>query len=299
MLARTRVLARQGLRFARPQASLRSFSTATADVKEDDAVEKKEGGGVLQFLQDMPATTAVPVGILALIAGISNDVVVIDAEMQIAALFVGFVGTVYTQAGDAVGQMLDETSDQILEEQNAAEEADIAGLRVLRDLHAKQTTVHEEMSTVFSATHSLMDELVVAKSNKLQHDVRNQVVRMLDGLVVQEGNTQREIQSALVEHAVAHVQSQATSKAMKASALDEALAVIADPSKGAPADAIGGLFQDYFNGFNSRLEAARQEDHPVDAAVAAEIEASAAALIARDGLDMKFTAPTSVKIGDF
>lgn len=286
--------ARMSRRFARPQA-VRSFCAA-APVAEK---EEEDSGGVLRFLQDMDATTAIPVAGLGLIAGIANDVVVIDAEMQIAALFVAFVGTVYTQGGDAIGQMLDDSANAILEEQNAAEVADIAGLHVLRDLHVKQTTVQEDMSSVFTATHSIMDDLVVAKTNKLQHDVRNQIARMLDTLVVQEGNTQREIQAALVEHAVAHVQSQATSKSMKASALDEALAVIADPAKGAADDAIGGLFQDYFNGFNARLDAARQEDHAVDADVIAEIEASAASLIARDGLSVDFQAPKTVKIGDF
>ena len=255
---------------------------------------------MLRWFQDMPATTAIPMAGLAGAAMIANDTLQIDAEMQVALLFVGFIGTCYTQFGEMAGKALDATADEILVQQNAAEAADIAALGVLKELHAKQTTVQGDLSAVFETTHTLMDDLVVAKSNKLQHDVRAQIVRMLDTLVVQEGNTQREVQGALVEHAVAHVQSLATSKGMKASALDEALQIIADPSKGAGDDAIGGLFQDYFAGFNGRLDAARTEEMTLDADVVADIEANAAQQIARDGLDgITFTAPKTVTIGSF
>merc|ERR1711871_1231828 len=129
--------------------------------------------------------------------------------------------------------MLDATSDQILEEQNKAEEAEIEALTLVRALHEKQTTVHGDMAAVFAAQSELMDSLVAAKSNKLKHDVKGQVTRMLDSLVVQEANTQREVQSRLVEAAVAAVRAQATADAMKASALDEAMQTIANPEGGA------------------------------------------------------------------
>ena len=275
----------------------RPFTTAVAEEAEDD---KADEGGVLRWFQDMPATTAIPMAGLAGAAMIANDTLQIDAEMQVALLFVGFIGTCYTQFGEMAGKALDATADEILVQQNAAEAADIAALGVLKELHAKQTTVQGDLSAVFETTHTLMDDLVVAKSNKLQHDVRAQIVRMLDTLVVQEGNVQREVQSALVEHAVAHVQSLATSKGMKVSALDEALQIIADPTKGAGEDAIGGLFQDYFTGFNGRLEAARTEEMTLDADVVADIEVNAAQQIARDGLDgITFTAPKTVTIGSF
>lgn len=281
-------------------AGARVEDEAKAPAAETDPIVEAEGeGGFLRYLQNLDATAAVPIAGLGAIAMIQNDVLQMDAEMQIAALFVAFVGTAYSQGGDAAAKMLDATSDQILEEQNKAEEAEIEALALVRALHEKQTTVHGDMAAVFEAQSALMDGLVAAKSNKLKHDVKNQVSKMLDALVVQEANVQRDVQSQLVAAAVGSVRAQATADAMKASALDEALQTIANPEGGAKDDAIGKLFSDYFAGFNSRLDAARNEDNAVPADVAADMEATVSALNAANNVSVDYKAPASIKIGDF
>ena len=44
-------------------------------------------------------------------------------------LFVLFVGTIYSQGGDAIGKMFDDTADAILKEQTAMEDAQIESVK--------------------------------------------------------------------------------------------------------------------------------------------------------------------------
>jgi len=201
-----------------------------------------------------------PLGFLAAIPALQTQVFVLSEETQLLGCFMVFVGTVYSQAGDAIGKMLDAKGETIIAEHNAQEEVVIKAMRSVIESHEKKLSLVNDMQTVYGTQAELLNMLASAKSMELQYAVREDIVKKLDYLVQREEMSRATRQTRLVEAAAAAVTDSFASKAeLQAKALDEALATIAG-SKKAGSDVIGDMFVQYFKTYVDGVKASNKEE---------------------------------------
>lgn len=228
---------------------------ATAPVREEEkSVAAPASGGILSDWR-----VQVPIGFLAAIPLLETKVFVLNEETQLLGCFMVFVGTMYSQAGDAIGKALDAKSDAVIAEHNAQEEVTIAAVRSVLAAHEKKLSLVEDMKMVYSAQSELLGTLATAKSMELQYTIRSDIVKKLDYLALKEELAKSSQQAALVSNAASSVQAKfMADKDLQAKALSEALETIADPTKKS-VDVVGGLFKGYFADYSAAVKSSKGE----------------------------------------
>jgi hypothetical protein len=228
---------------------------ATSPVREEEkAVAAPASGG---FLSDW--RVQVPIGFLAAIPLVQLEVFVINEETQLLGCFMVFVGTMYSQAGDAIGKMLDVKGQAVMAEHNAQEEIAIAAARSVLGAHQKKLTLVADMQMVYTAQSELLGMLAAAKSMELQYMLRADIVKKLDFLAMKEDMAKSAQQGTMVTKASAAVKAKFESdKDLQGKALSEALDKIADPNK-ASEDVVGKLFSGYFKDYASKVKSSTGE----------------------------------------
>lgn len=207
-----------------------------------------------------------------------------DAESQMLGLFVLFVGTIYSQGGDAIGKMFDDTADAILKEQTAMEDAQIESVKTGIEAHKNQMGIYADIEQIYKAQMSLLTSVTEASSLRLQHECRDNFVRKLDTLVKAEEDSIDNIRKNLVEHATAAVREAYISgdASLKTNALANALDAIKDPSKAK--DEIGGLYTDYLKQFKKRVDESAGKEFELTPKQAEEVADNVNSIARRDGL---------------
>jgi len=226
---------------------------------------------------------AVPIGMAAAVPMIKFDWLVINEEFQLSAVFVAFCVAVYTQGGDAIHKSLDERAQTLLKEHNEAEDKVISALeQKLEFLKANQTMV-SDFEAINELREGAYNNLNTAGAIKPQHDFKIQVERVLSMIAQEEASVTEKTKTALMEEATANVTDQfTTSKALKKSALDSAIAQIKGTSnKGGIKDPVQDAFVKFFQ--DKAAEAAKVTDDSEEKAQRAAVVAKINAICKSEG----------------
>lgn len=242
---------------------------------------------------------SVPIGFLAFGSAVANDLYVLDPETQLSALFFLFIGTAYSQGGDAFAKMIDDSATQIKNEHQAAEVAKIEMLRDLHAAHQETAGLAEDIASIYSEIDSLIDDTCASAATVAAVNMRNETVKKLEALARAEESMSTEVQMSLIDNATAAVR--AAAPQMSDAAMAAALAQLADPSA-RPVDPVQEAFASYIKDWSSKVDAQRDTEVEVSAAAMELAKAEAEAVAVRDGLESivaGMTLPTKVKIGNF
>lgn len=170
---------------------------------------------------------ALPIGIVAAIPAIKLEWYIVNEETQLAAVFIAFCVTLYTQGGDAIHKSLDEKAVNLLKEHNEAEDKVINALEEQLEFlqgNTEQVQHFEAINTIRGETYEKLNAAGVIKP---KHDFKSQVEKMLGMIAAEETSVAEKAKTALMEEATASVSDQFTSsKALKKAALDAAIAAI-------------------------------------------------------------------------
>jgi len=223
-----------------------------------------------------------PIGFILAIPLLQNQVLILSEELQLLGCFMVFVGSVYSQAGSAIADALDEKGKAVMAEHNEQENVQIIAAKAVIEAHQQKLSLVEEMKAIHSTQAELLSMLADAKSMELQHMLRADIVKKLDFIATKEENARSTQQSYLANEAAMAVTAtfQADEK-LQAQALTQALESIADPSK-AGEDVVGKMFGNYFAAYVKTVkESTAEVEIPAD--VIAEAKAEVMAMRARDG----------------
>lgn len=218
-------------------------------------------------------TRWVPITVGGLVAANAAGLYHFNEESQLLGLFVLFVGTIYSQGGQAIGAMLDEAKESVLKEQAAIEEAQIEATKVILETHKNQVGAYDDIQSILAAQKDVVDDIVSTASRKLKHRVRDGIVAKLDTLVQIETQAAASINSKLLDGATAHVIKTYKSDTgdLYNAELSSALETLAHPDLAAGKDTVGPTFQAFFSGFRAKVE----KDAGKEVAVSAEALAAA------------------------
>lgn len=273
---------------------------ADADEKGEAAVEVKDPKDEL-FMANFWGNPwySVPVGFLAFATSIHREWYIIDEETQLSVLFFLFIGTVYSQGGAAIADMLDSTATAIKDEHRAADVAKVKMLEEVRDAHKDTADLATEISDLYADLEAIVDSNVQAASRAAALEMRNDVVRKLENVARAEQELAVEVQQNLVKKAAAHVRSVAPSMADEA--LSSALQQLASPGSQVD-DPVQAAFADYIGNWSQRIESTRNDEQEASAAAVAAAEAEAQSVAQRDGLEQVLAGmkvDTKTTIGNF
>lgn len=218
-------------------------------------------------------TRWVPITVGGLVAANAAGLYHFNEESQLLGLFVLFVGTIYSQGGDAIGAMLDEAKHSVLKEQAALEESQIEATRLILETHKKQVGAYEDIQSILAAQKEVVDDVVATASRKLKHQVRDGIVAKLDNLVQVESQAASSINAKLLDGATAAVMKsyQTDTGDLYNAELNSALATLANPELTAGKDTVGPSFKAFFSGFRSKID----KEAGKEVTVSAEILAAA------------------------
>jgi len=141
---------------------------------------------------------ALPVGVAAAVPLIKFDWYVVNEETQLAAVFLAFCVTLYTQGGDAIYKSLDERAQTILKEHNEAEDKVIEALQKQLDFLQGNTQQVEHFEAIHKMRGEAYERLNAAGAIKPQHELKAQVEKMLDMIVAEEASVTEKTKLALM-----------------------------------------------------------------------------------------------------
>ena len=236
---------------------------------------------------------AVPVGLAAAVPMIHFDWYVVNEETQLAAVFVAFCVTLYTQGGDAIYKSLDERAQSLLKEHNEAEDKVIDALQEQLDFLKGNTQQVEHFEVIHKMRGEAYEKLNAAGAVQPQHEFKAQVEKMLDMIVAEESSVTEKMKIALMAEATAYVTEQFSSKkALKKAALDSAIAAI----KGGETtkDPVKDAFVDFFK--SKAAEAKKSDDGSEEAANRAALIAKMNSIAKNEGFYFQFDASGAPKL---
>jgi len=214
---------------------------------------------------------ALPVGVAVAVPLIKFDWYVVNEETQLAAVFLAFCVTLYTQGGDAIHKSLDERAQTILKDHNEAEDKVIEALQKQLDFLKGNTQQVEHFEAIHKMRGEAYERLNTAGAIKPQHELKAQVEKMLDMIAAEEASVTEKTKLALMAEATESVTKQFSStKALKKAALDSAIASIKGTNKAN--DPVKDAFVKFFK--TKAADAKKNDDGSEEAA-------SRAALIAK------------------
>ena len=134
-----------------------------------------------------------------------------------------------------------------------------------------------------------------------QHHLRADMIKKLEAVQADEQAISRELQATMVQWATDQVNAAFTTAdgadALRASAMDQALAAIKDPQNAAR-DQIGDMFVGKLGEYNAKLAEAQNTAQALPAEVVSDIQSTMEAYAKRDGIEgVDVVAPTSVALG--
>jgi len=246
-------------------------ASAPRDEETKEATPAPPKGGL--FGTGLSEYYALPLGMFAAVPILKLDLYVVNEETQLAAVFVAFCVAFWSSGGDAVHKALDEKAVNLLKEHNEAEDKVISALeQKLEFLKANQNMVND-----FEAINAIREEsyekLNAAGAVKPSHDLKGQMERILNMIATEEATVMEKTKMSIMQEATAHVTEQfSSSKALKKSALDAAIAQIKGTSSEGGVDPVRAEFSKFLK---AKAEAAAKVKDD------SEEKAQRAALIAK------------------
>lgn len=215
----------------------------------------------------------IPIGWTFAIPALHNEFFIINEETQLTGVFLLFCVIVYTQAGEMIHKGLVSKADAMLAEQNELEDAVIECLEDLyTDIDKLSGSLVQDFEAISKTTEETYAKLNAAGAIKPHYDMKAQVERVLHIIEQEEVNVKEKAKATLMAEATAAVTEQfLTSKELKKSALDLAIAKIQGTAK-ASDDPVKAAFIKFFK--DKAAAAAKADD-------SAELKAQRAALVAK------------------
>merc|ERR1719445_300563 len=290
-----RTLLKSSWRRAAPALSSQTLSFHASTRKEEEeapvATAPKPSG---LFGTGLPEMFALPIGITAAIPAIHFEWYVVNEETQLAAVFIAFCVTVYTQAGDAIYASLDEKSQTILKEQSEVEEKVISALEEKLEFLKENSNLVQYFEGIHQLRKESYDRLNAAGAIKPQHDFKAQVERLLGMIAAEETSVRDKKSKALLEEATQSVtDSFRTEKALKKAALDVAIANIKGTAV-AGKDPVKDAFVSFFQQKAKDLK--KTDDGSEEKATRAELVAKMNNVAKNEGFFFEFGDDGKVKM---
>ena len=107
----------RGLRRSCTARNLRLFHSSSALLADEEKPVVEASNSSFAFLQD--SRVQFPIAFLLAIPAVQMQWFVLNEETQLLGCFMVFVGTMYSQAGDAIGTALDAKGASAIAEHNA------------------------------------------------------------------------------------------------------------------------------------------------------------------------------------
>jgi hypothetical protein len=171
---------------------------------------------------------ALPVGMMIGIPAVANEVLVLDAELQLTACFILFCSTLYTQVGPMISKSLDEYTKEIENGLKHLDSTLTTQIHYVIKENEAVSTIPEDFKSIFQLT----DQLSVAQADVLNRQeelkFRDQVVKKLEALSALEETAVTAIRNRTLTSVKSDViKSFTTDKKLKEDALNQAIAVLA------------------------------------------------------------------------
>lgn len=152
----------------------------------------------------------------------------IDAEMQMAACFVLFCSTMYTQVGPIAAKAFDDHKKEVANDLKGLDEVFSSEAKALIKQNEQQLDAVQE----FKDHNELVDAMASVdaqnRNNKAEHLYREEIIKKLDALHVLEENASAAIRNRTVSAVKTEVVNLFTNdKKAKENALNAAIAVLA------------------------------------------------------------------------
>jgi hypothetical protein len=187
---------------------------------------------------------AIPVGMLVGIPALSNEIIVLDAEMQLTACFVLFCSTMYTQVGPMIAKSLDSYGKEVADELKDLDKAFQSQIKTAISANEQALSLSEDFKQLYALSDSLSTTQAQVLNNQEEHKYREAIVKKLDSLYALEESASSAIRNRTLNAVKADVLDTFTNdKKIKEDALNQAIAVL---SAGAGAkigkDVVGDVF---------------------------------------------------------
>lgn len=272
-VAASSILKRSSARFSKGPIkcnipSVASFHASGVRKEEEKAAvaepEKKEPTMMPGWWD--PAYT-IPATFSLAIPAIHYQWITINEETQLAGVIMGFVAVVWSQAGDMIKSSLEESGKKILKETNELEDEVIGKLESMHEELSLTDNMIQDMEDCHALTDATYEKLNATGKIKPLYDFKAQMERVLSTIEAEEGRVTEKAKVELMAEATANVTEQfATSKKLKAAALDLAIAKIKGTAKGGE-DPVQARYIEFFKAkaaeaskVDSTAEAAEQRE---------------------------------------
>jgi hypothetical protein len=236
------------------------------------------------------------------IPAVSTSMIIINEETQIAACFLTFLITVYTQAGDAIGKSLDDKTATILADHTRIDDLNVAAVAGVVAAHKNRLAIIKEMDAIAKLTVAKVDVVSMVAQQKVKYGVKSIIENQLTSMIAKEAILTETIQKNLARAAVATVTADfEASKTAKASALDAAIATLKGGAAAKDAvDPIQKMFVDFFKANAIDAKKNLNVEKKMTAAQVTELQALVETFKSAEGLEnIDYKVPTSNKASDF
>jgi hypothetical protein len=205
---------------------------------------------------------ALPIGMLAGIPLISNEVLIIDAEMQLTGCFILFCATLYTQVGGMVASSLDDRSKEIFSELSTLDEAVKAQLTGAIASNTLAITLEQDIKDRLE----MLDDLAITQASVLnhkeEHKFREAIAKKLETLSALEEATAQALRARTIAAVKTDVINLFTNdRKAKDDALAQAIQVLSSGAKGKMGkDVVGEAFSAAINNYKTNYQNNKQPD---------------------------------------
>jgi len=190
--------------------------------------KKEEKSGIIARLGLDDWRFALPIGMMVGIPALANEVLILDAELQLTACFILFCSTLYTQVGPMISKSLDEYTKEIENGLKHLDSSLTTQINYVIKENEAASTLPEDLKSIYQLT----DQLSVAQADVLNRQeelkFREQIVKKLEALGALEETAATAIRNRTLASVKSDVvKSFTTDKKLKEDALNQAIAVLA------------------------------------------------------------------------
>jgi len=214
------------------------------DLLELLATKKDEDQGIISKLGLDDWKVAVPIGVICAIPVMKNEILMINEEFTLAAVFMVFCSTVYVNLSGMIGKSIDSETAAIANSLKNVDEVLLEEITESVKANKEILDLEQDIKDV----NALIDDLSSAKAQALTqgevHQFRDEIAKKLDALVALEEKVTGAVRTRMLNKVRSDVIASFTSdKKAKENALNQAIAVLsAGPNAKLGKDVVGESF---------------------------------------------------------
>jgi len=275
----------QGARsWAAPSTASFHYSAPRKEEEKEAAVAEPESSGISPLY-------AIPVGVAFAVPILEFGWFQPDAETLLASTFLGFCVVAYTQGGEMMSTMFKDEATDMLKAQNAAEDEVISKLEESVEYMKLTGNIVEDYQAVYDLTEESYAKLNASGKIKPQHELKDQMEKMLAMVAAEESNNYEKAKIAMMSDATDAVTAEFSSnKDLKKAALNSAIAKLTGKGKGAASDPVREEFVKFFKATSTNAKA--KDDGSEEKAARAGMIAKMNAVAENDGMFFRLDSAT-------